>query len=541
MRGESLQRNEFVSKKRLEEISREGVTIRLYKNRPSGIDQALKQTTRMFPQNESVVDGRKRLTYQVLAELVGRVASALIDKFEVKPKERVAFLMGNHHRWPLTFLALARIGAISVPLNNRLKGPEIAYQLKDSQSRILITDQEFMEQIQTVRGELTSLDAIVVNEPTVGNDLISFAELEGYGSRRIAVDIDEEDVACILYTSGTTGFPKGAMLSHRNMIAVAMCLVEMLHYDQTDRMLFFIPLFHVTGLVAMLLPMILVGGANIILPGFNRHEIPEIIERKRITATMGVPATFILIMDSPSFPKYSRASMRSILYGGAPSPPEMHRQLADSMPEDCILVEGYGLTEASSNVTLSPVASDRRVNHRYGTIGVSNYLNDLRIVGNDGNDVALGQVGELWIRGPGVTRGYWNAPKKTAEAITEGWFATGDLMSQDEAGYYVIKGRKKQMINRGGENIYPVEIENVLYAHPNVLEAAVVGVPDPVMGEEVKAVVVPKDEDAFDVEDLRSFLQERLADYKVPRILVTSSQLPRNPGGKVMVKELINM
>ena len=532
---------EFVSERAIENITPNGVTLRVYKDRPKSLDRALRETARRFPGREAVVDAEKRLTYKDFDDLVGRVASALVDKFKIKPKDRVAFLMGNHYRWPLVFFALARIGAISIPLNNRLQSPEIAYQITNSQSRLLVADEKYLERINKDVDGLSCLEAIVVNGQCGVDKFTPLSELELYDSQEVLVGCNEEDIACILYTSGTTGFPKGAMLSHRNMLSVSMAVDDILQYDETDRMLFFIPLFHVTGLVGMLLAMIVVGGANIILPEFKRHEIPEIIEREKITTTMGVPATFILIMDSPNYKKYSRSSIRSILYGGSPAPPEMHGQLTDSLPRKCILVDGYGLTEASSNVLITPAIKDRTVIHKYGAIGLPNHLTDVRVVDEQGRDVALGEVGELWIRGPGVCSGYWNAEEQTKETIKDGWLATGDLVSQDEHGYFGIKGRKKQMINRGGENIYPVEIERVLYSHSDVLEAAVVGIPDPVMGEEVKAVIVPKDNHKCDLDELTTYLKNNLADYKVPKFIVTVKDLPRNPGGKVESKKLISL
>ncbi|MFH0843957.1 MAG: class I adenylate-forming enzyme family protein [Pseudomonadota bacterium] len=525
----------------IEEIHCDGYKVRVYKNRPPNLNEAFRRTIERCPDREAIVSGEVRLTYTQFEEKVDRLASALSERLGIQPGDRVSFLMGNHWRWPLTFMAISRVGAISVPLNNRLQGPELVFQLNNSQSRLLILDEAFLERIEPLREEIKTAKTLVVNGASNTANSFRFHELETFSPRNPDVPRSEEDVACILYTSGTTGLPKGAMLTHRNVISIAMSLVNMLQYEETDRMLFFIPLFHVTGLVGMYIPMILKGGGNIILTGFNRHEVPKVIEEEKITATMGVPATFILMMDSPNYSKYSRATMRSILYGGAPSPPEMYDQLRSSLPEDCIVVDGYGLTEASSNVTISPIKPDRSVLHRHGTIGIPNPLADLRVVDDKGDDAAEGEVGELLVRDPGVMKGYWGAPDKTAEAVREGWLYTGDLVTRDREGYITIKGRKKHMINRGGENIYPVEIENVLYAHPGVLEAAVVGVPDRVMGEEVKVVIVPKEGVTLDENEIRGYLKPRLAGYKIPRFMSFAKELPRNPGGKVMIKDLLEL
>jgi long-chain acyl-CoA synthetase len=524
----------------IEEINEEGYPLRVYKKRPHSLDQALRNSANRFPKREAIVFGQERWTYEICEEKIDRVASALKENYGIGPGDRIAFLMGNHGRWALTFLAIARVGGISVPLNNRLQSAEILYQINNSQTRLLIFDSEFAGRILPIQNDLQTVTHLIINGQTDASEASNYDELEAYPSRNLSVPRTEKDGASILYTSGTTGIAKGALLTNRNMISIAMVLADMLQYNETDRMLFFIPLFHVTGLVGMFMPMIIQGGANIVLPGFKRHEIPQVIEEEKITATMGVPATFILMLESPNYFKFSRKTMRSILYGGAPSPPDMHQNLKETLPEDCLLTEGYGLTEASSNVTMFPTTRDRHVLSRYGSIGVANPLADLRIIDDKGNDVPEASVGELLVRDPGVMAGYWNAPDKTKEAIKSGWLHTGDLVSRDKDGYLSIKGRKKHMIIRGGENIYPVEIENVLYSHPQILEAAVLGIPDRVMGEEVKAVIVPKEGISLGVDHIKEFLRSRLADYKIPKYISFAQELPRNPAGKVVIDKLIN-
>ncbi len=522
----------------IEEVPEQGYKLRVYKKRPHTLDQALRNSARKFPHREAIVSGNERWTYEAFEEKIDRVASALKEKFGIGPGDRVAFLMGNHGRWAVTFLAIARVGGISVPLNSRLQGTEILYQMNNSQTRLFIADPEFFSRIQPIRQELQTVKEFVVHGQVDAEGVIDYRELETHPSRNIRVERKETDGASILYTSGTTGLPKGSLLTHRNVISIGMALADMFQYDETDRMLFFIPLFHVTGLVGMFAPMIIQGGANVILPGFKRHEVPQVIQEEKITATMGVPATFILMMESPNYPKFSRTTMRSILYGGAPSPPDMHQQLQDTLPKDCLLTEGYGLTEASSNVTMFPITKDRKVSPRYGSIGVANPVADLRVVDEQENDLPDGEVGELLVRDPGVMKGYWRAPDKTAETVSGGWLHTADLVSRDKDGYVTIKGRKKHMIIRGGENIYPIEIENVLYSHPQILEAAALGVPDRVMGEEVKAVIVSKEGEKLNADQIKEFLRSRLADYKIPKYISFAQELPRNPGGKVMLEKL---
>ncbi len=524
----------------IEEINQDSYTIRTYIDRPQSLSQALENSARRFPRREIITNEQTRLSYKEFQEKVDRLASALSEQFDIMQGDRIAFVMGNHWRWLLTFMAIARAGAISVPLNNRLQGPELAYQINNTQACLLILDQEFQVRIDSVREDLKTVNHFIVNGSVTFDGMISFEKIETFPHRAIRIDSSENDVACILFTSGTTGLPKGAMLTHRNMISIAMAVIDILQYNEHDRMLFFIPIFHVTGLVGMFLPMMIAGGANVILPDFDRHSIPKIIEEEKITATMGVPATFLLIMDSPNYNKYSRSTMRAILYGGAPSPPDMHKKLENGLPKNCILGEGYGLSEASSNVTITPVLKSRQALHRHGTIGVANTLTDLRVIGNEGRDVQNGEIGELLVRSAGVMKGYWEDEEKTIEAIQDGWLHTGDLVSRDQDGYFTIKGRKKHMINRGGENIYPVEVENVLYAHPDILEAAVVGIPDPVMGEEVKAVIVLKEGIVLDTDQIKEFLKPRLADYKTPKQIVFANELPRNPAGKVMVEKLMD-
>ncbi|OPY85079.1 MAG: Long-chain-fatty-acid--CoA ligase [Smithella sp. PtaU1.Bin162] len=533
--------NPYWSLEGIEEIEENNYKLRIHKNRPHTIDQAFRNTVKKYPMKEAIVAGNERWTYAKYDEKVDRVASALVEKFGIQPGDRVALLMNNHILWAVTFLAIARAGAISVPLNSRLQGKEILYQMNNSQTRLLIFDQEYFNRIQPFREEFRTIQTFVINGLCDPEGWVDYRELETYPSRNINVQRDETDGASILYTSGTTGLPKGALLTNRNILSIAVAVIDMLQFDKDDRMLIFIPLFHVTGLVGMLVAMFVTGGTLIILPGFKRHEIPQIIQEEKITATIGVPATFILIMESPNYQKYSRETMRCIVYGGAPSPPDMHQQLRDTLPKDCLLVEAYGLTESSSNVSIFPITKDRKVYNKYGSIGVVNPVADIRIVDEQGNDLPDGEIGELLVRSPGVMKEYWGNPDKTAEAIKDGWLCTGDLVSRDNDGYLAIKGRKKQMIIRGGENIYPIEIENVLYAHPDILEAAIAGVPDRIMGEEVKAVIVLKEGVSMDAAQLQEFLKTRLADYKIPKYISFVRELPRNPAGKVQVDKLVNL
>jgi len=353
------------------------------------------------------------------------------------------------------------------------------------------------------------------------------------GDNLVVEDLEHKDVAAIFYTSGTTGFPKGAMTTHEGFLSnIETCRrVSLLPFDGSMRTLVSVPLFHVTGCNSQFLVACEGGSATVIMPAFNVQDFLRLIQEERINTLTSVPAVYWLAMNQKNFRELDTKAIIRVSYGGAPIAPDLVGRIIEAFP-NARVGNGFGLTECTSVATFLPHEYSRL---RPETVGFAAPVVDLRL-----DNVIPGQdVGELLIRGPNVVKGYWNKPEATAETFANGWLHTGDLARLDEQGFVQIVDRKKDMVNRGGENVYCVEVENALAAHPAVYEVAVVGVPDKMMGEKVGAAIVIKPGLTAEAGDILDFAKEHLADFKVPQFLVLRSEaLPRNPSGKILKKNL---
>jgi long-chain acyl-CoA synthetase len=477
-------------------VERDAAGIKHYVDLPDSVVAMLRASVERDPSAEAVVevDG-PRLTYQELWDASARVAGGLRAD-GVGRGDRVAIRLGNGVDWVLGFLGTLMAGGVAVPVNTRFTDAEARYVIEDS-------------------------GAAVVLEP--GSALPEGDPYTEEGLRR-------EDLAAIFYTSGTTGFPKGAMTSHENFLTNsenARRVCRLPRADPSLRNLISVPLFHVTGCNSQLLPTLEGGAAAVIMPAFEVGRFLQVIPEERIAVVTTVPAIFWLAINQPRFADVDVSGVRFATYGGAPIAPDLVQAIKRSFPSARV-GNGFGLTETSSISTFLP--------HEYAdahadSVGFAAPVADLDLA-----DVDPGTgVGELLIRGAQVVQGYWNRPDATEETFAAGWLRTGDLARIDADGFTYIVDRAKDMINRGGENVYCVEVENVLAAAPGVAEVAVVGVPDPMMGEKVGAVVVPRPGVDFDVETFLAHVQTILADFKVPQyVAVRSAALPRNPGGKVL-------
>jgi long-chain acyl-CoA synthetase len=497
--------------------------------RPRTLVQVLDRTAERFPEREAIVDGERRLTWGEFRTEVRRLAAALHARHGIKPGDRVALLLANGAAFGLTVFACAQLGAIAVTLNTKLKRRELAYMLQDSGARVLIGNVEWWSEVEPLRGALACEAYYLTGQAPAGT--APFAALLDGPAAPPAVAVGEDDTAFIMYTSGTTGRPKGAEGTHAGILNSVITFERCLGLRDDERTLVAVPLFHVTGLIAQFLTMAYVGGTTVVMPMFDAAEAARLLDAERITHMAAAPTVYVMMMAQPGC-RARGGTVRVLAYGGAPTPPLTIRALREWLP-GARLHNAYGMTETCSPATILPDADTLR---RASSVGLPIPTAELRTVDPvTGRECGADEVGELWIRGPMVVAGYWANPEATAQALVEdGWLRTGDLARIDGEGYVTIMDRIKDMINRGGEKVFCVEVEEVLCGHPAVLEAAVVGVPDPVYGEAVRACVVPRPGAVVEPEEVRAWVAARLARFKVPREVAVVDALPRNPNGKVV-------
>ena len=463
------------------------------------------------------------LTYADLWDAAAR-ATALLKSYGVEPGDRVGIMLPNVPAFPIAFFGTLGAGGIVVPMNPLLKSREVAYYLGDSGAKVLFAWQAVAGEAAKGAAE-TGTRVVEVTDPLLA--------LAGPDPAPVTADRGDDDDAVILYTSGTTGRPKGAELTHANLTRNAeLTATTLLKSGAGDVVMGCLPLFHVFGLTCGLNATVAAGAVLTLLPRFDPGKALEIIQRDRVTIFEGVPTMYSAMLHYAG-ERPDVSSLRLCVSGGAAMPVEVLRGFEESF--GCIILEGYGLSETS------PVAS---FNHpdkvrKPGSIGTPIAGVEMRLIDADGADVPPGEVGEIAIRGHNVMKGYWGRPDATAEAMTGGgWFRTGDLAKVDEDGYYYIVDRKKDLIIRGGYNVYPREIEEVLYEHPDVAEVAVIGVPHADLGEEVAAAVKLKPGATATPDDLRAFARERVAAYKYPRFIWIVDDLPKGPTGKILRREV---
>jgi long-chain acyl-CoA synthetase len=540
----------------MDTIDIRGVATRVWKNAPPNL-RAIALAGQAHGERIFTIYEDERVTFDAWFRAVTSLAHEL-RSLGVGKGDRVALAMRNLPEWPVTFFAAVSIGAICVPLNAWWTGSELAYGLSDSGARVLICDEERWERMSPHRAQCRDLEtAIVARSSQEPSGAISLEGLIGKPSdyatlaqRRLPdVEIAPDDDATIFYTSGTTGNPKGALGTHRNLCTNmlssgynAACAVlrrgETLPEPKPKTSLTVIPLFHVTACSAGLIGNIAAGNTMIFMHKWDAVKAFQIIEREKVNSTGGVPTIAWQMIEHPERKNYDLSSIEAIAYGGAPSAPELVRKIREVF--GALPGNGWGMTETMATVTGH--SSEDYLN-RPDSCGPPVAVADLKIMDADGvNELPVGEVGELWARGPMVVKGYWNKPDATKATFIDGWVRTGDLARLDDEGFCYIVDRAKDMIIRGGENIYSSEVENVLYDHPAVTDAALVGLPHLQLGEEPAAVVhLAPGTNATEVE-LQQWVAGRLARFKVPvRIVFSTATLPRNANGKILKKELINL
>ena len=505
-------------------------------NKLISIPEVLERAYKMNPDKEALYDGYTRVTYRQLYNEVHEIASGLAQK-GIQKGDRVMVCLPNWNEFVSIYFGLASLGAILVPCNTRYRSEELTYILQNSRAKaVFVTEDfghvDFFQQYLKSDGNQNSLEHIFT---------VRFNR-EGYLSYNALLEIGEkepcpqavidpaEDVFSILYTSGTTGKPKGAMLTHQNFIYAAEISNEKLLCSSDDVFLIAVPVFHVFGMAPGIMSAIAAGAKIVFMENYKAIHALELIQQEKISVHHGVPTMFILELNHPRFVDFDLSSLRTGIIAAAPCPEEIVRKIRNVM--GCDIMVFYGLTESTASITATTFEDDDYI--RSITVGRVLPGSEAKVVDSQGEIVPMGEVGELALRGSGVTKGYYQMPDQTREAIDEeGWLYTGDLATMDEKGYIRIVGRKKEMIIRGGFNIYPCEVEEIYYKHPSILEIAIVGLPDSVLGEISCAAIKLKPGHFEEEETMKDFIRDKVADFKVPDMIVFLDRIPMTDSGKI--------
>ncbi|QWG20452.1 acyl--CoA ligase [Bradyrhizobium sediminis] len=498
--------------------------------RPASVWAMIAEAAAGHPDGEALVCGGRRMTWREVAQQSAQIAAGF-RKLGLQRGDRVALLVGNRIEFVLAVSAAAYLGLVAVILSTRQQKPEIAYVLTDCGAKLLVHEARLADRLPDAHDVPDLVHRISVDDDPRASQ---FAVLADHPALPEPAAVGEEDTAMILYTSGTTGRPKGAMLAHCNIIHSAMVYEACMELTAADRSIAAVPLAHVTGVVANIMSMVRCAGTLIIVAEFKAADYLKIAAIERATQTVMVPAMYNLCLLQADFDSYDLSAWRIGGFGGAPMPIATIEKLAAKIP-GLKLINAYGSTETTSPSTIMP--PELTAGH-IDSVGLPCPGADIIVVDADGRELPRGEIGEIWIRSGSVIKGYWNNPKATAESFTAGFWHSGDLGSIDQANFVRVFDRQKDMINRGGLKIYSAEVESVLAGHPGVVESAIIAKPCPVLGERVHAVIVTRGSDVS-AEALRAWCAERLSDYKVPETMdLTVEPLPRNANGKVMKRQL---
>ncbi|MFC1840806.1 long-chain-fatty-acid--CoA ligase [Thermodesulfobacteriota bacterium] len=506
----------------------------------------LDKAVSLYDNAEAIVSGNDRHSYGQFADRVYRFSDAL-KKTGIGKGDRVGILHRNSHEYLETYFAVARLGAILVPLNIRLSSRELSFILEDAGVKTLVSERMYYPSIEQLTSFQTENSAVIwtgkENVPLMSGsadyeDMIANSE-----GKRIYARVNEEDIAHLYYTSGTTGRPKGVMLSHKNVCFHTLTAIAELKLNDNDTWIHAAPLFHLADAWATF-AMTWVGGKHVIVPEFNPEEVLSLIETEKVTITNMIPTMLNMLVNTPGVNSRDFSSLRTVLSGGAPIAPGTVKEIIETFK--CEYIQTYGMTEACPYLTLSLIKrtlhelpEEEKFNYRAKTgrpfMGIQ-----LKVIREDGSEVEKDnrEVGEIIVKGDSVTKGYWNRMEETENNIKNGWLYTGDLAVIDADEYVNIVDRKKDMIITGGENVYSIEVENILYSHPSILEVAVIGVPDPKWGEAVKAVVVLKKGEVVTEDEIIEYCREYIAGYKTPKSIEFVSELPRTGSGKIFKRGL---
>ncbi|MGD0563233.1 MAG: class I adenylate-forming enzyme family protein [Roseiarcus sp.] len=543
----------------MEECDVLGRRMRVWKNAPPTLREAF-EAGRAHGEKTYLVHGDERATYEGLARAALAIAEEL-EKIGVRKGDRVAIAMRNLPEWPAAFFGTLLVGAIATPLNAWWTGPELEFGLTDSGAKAAFVDRERLERLFEHLPNCPALERVYVSRESeeVAHPIVAKLEdvigevgaWSNLPARPLpAVDLAPDDDATIFYTSGTTGKPKGALGTHRNSCSTIMAhpfsiARAFVRRGETPPQpdpaapqkssLVSIPFFHTTGCQAVMIPAFAFGVKLVLMRKWDPESALGLIERERVTSAGGVPTVAWQLVEHPALNEYDLSSLEGISYGGAPAASELVRRIKQVFPKSAPGT-GWGMTETSATFTHHQ-GEDYEL--RPDSCGPALPVCEMRLVAADGEPPPPGESGELWVRGPNVVKGYWRNPEATAQTFVDGWLRTGDVARIDDEGFCTIVDRAKDMLIRGGENIYCIEVENALFEHPAIVDAAVVGIPHRTLGEEAGAVVTVKRGMHISEADLRAFVAERLAAFKVPvKIILREEFLPRNANGKIVKAEL---
>ena len=541
----------------IEEVEIRGTTTAVWKNAFPHL-RAIVEHSRQFAERDYLVYEEQRLSYEQHYQQVVTLGHALIEQYGIKKGDRIALAMRNYPEWPVIFWATVSIGAVIVPLNAWWTGAELEYALEHCGARLAFTDLQRAEMLADTRDRIPVLEHIIKvrSDDSPLDSVEEFSTLMASlnsGQSMPDIAIDPDDNASIFYTSGTTGRPKGAINTHRNICSNQLSGVYLrvrteYRYGRepvapTEQMgqLISAPLFHVTGSLAMLCGSTIMGSKIVFMYKWDADDAIRLIEKEKLNAFGGVPSMPLQVLESPILADHDTSTIRTILFGGAPPAPELAERVKAAFPNSSAS-NGYGLTETSALSTVN-VAEDYIT--RPESVGQAAPICKIKIIASDGVECPAGGVGEICVKGPQVIKGYWNNPKATAKTIINNWLHTGDLGYVDTEGFLYVVDRIKDMLLRGGENIYCIEVESALFNHPDVIDAAVVGMPHKILGEEVGAMVQLRPGASFKPEGLQSHVASQIAAFKVPvHIEQHHEPLPRNANGKIMkpaVKDLMGI
>jgi long-chain acyl-CoA synthetase len=534
----------------IEEVDVFGVPTKVFAGTPPNIRSLFAAAATRT--DDFIVFEDERWSMSRMIALIGQIGHALVHDLGVTNGDRVAIAMRNYPEWIAAFAAVTSVGAVAVPMNAWWKTDEMVFALNDSGSTVVIADAARLDRLRAAEQGSVTATVITVREgaeplPDDPFAVVALDDLLTEGAALPDVDIDPDDDVTILYTSGTTGNPKGAVSTHRALLSSLMAfaargavnaLREAAEPDPDKpppAVMLCVPLFHVTGLVPVMLGAF-VGGSKLVMTyKWDPDRALELIERERVTNFVGVPTMSWDLLEAPSFATRDTSSLLAVGGGGAPMPPELVKRIEDNFSKGRPSL-GYGMTE--TNAYGPGNSGDDFLAHPTST-GRAVPVMDLRVTDPLGAVLPNGETGEIWFRGPMLIRGYWNRPDATADTIVDGWLRSGDIGRIDDEGFVYVSDRAKDMVLRGGENIYSAEVEAAIYEHPSVYEAAVYGLPHERLGEELACHVMVKPGEALDVDELRRFVGERLANFKVPtRVTIVTEQLPRNASGKILKREL---
>ena len=498
--------------------------------------EVLKNTAKKFGSKQAILFENERYTYKMLDGISSNLAVSLME-LGINKGDRVAIFSSNCSEYLFAYFGIFKAGATAIPVNSMLKGREIEYIITDCNPRILFVHASLLEAILPVRERLFQcIEKIVVIggiEAESGDGFIRFEDLITEGTQGTAgPDVGGDDMAMIFYTSGTTGSPKGCILSHESLVCSTEFSIKATGHQSSDKVLCCSPMFHIYGFSISIASSIYSGATMIIMDRFHAKITIEVIKNHKINIFVGVPTMFSYLLKEPEIRSDDFKSLRLNVSSGASLPTEVLSGFEKKF--DTVIQEVYGITESAGEAAYNPIEK-----RKPGSIGIPHSGLELKIANEKGELVKTGEVGEIVFRGKSIMKGYWNKEAATRKVLSEdGWYRTGDLARMDQDGYLYIVGRSKEMIITGGFNIYPRELEEVLYQHPDVHEAAVIGIPDKIKGELTCAFIVLHEGRKVEEEVLRSFCKERLANYKIPRMYRFVESLPKTETGKISKKDI---